>query len=178
MIRYLPASAGAASYGAPGSTRFGNPTTGGSHHYIGEPHAGAQISLLDDKIAAPEHMRYTDGREEECFKTTMNYLMSKAHKMKEFLPWAESFQSHVVTPQHVRALADVGICSDIETEARKRRHSQMWNWAQERGPAPSHAPGVAQFKRVAPMGQRHERPRPVGVQAEQVLPVRGEFGLI
>ena len=40
--------------------------------------------------------------------------------MKEFFPWAEGFQSHVITPQHVRALADIGICSDVEPEKLSR----------------------------------------------------------
>ena len=71
--------------------------------------------MFDDKIAAAEHMRYSDGTK-SWLKTTTNYLISKAHEMKDFLPWAESFQSQVITPQHVRALADAGICSDVEPE--------------------------------------------------------------
>ena len=92
----------------------GNPTAGGTHHYIGEPRTGGRRSLFDDKIAAAEHMRFSDGKKEEWLKTTTNYRISNAHEMKEFLPWAESFQSHGIIPKHVRALADAGICGDVE----------------------------------------------------------------
>ena len=65
-------------------------------------------------------MQFPDGKKEESLKTTTNYPISKAHEMKEFLPWAESFQSHVITPQHVRAVAAAGICSDMEPEKLSR----------------------------------------------------------
>ena len=52
-------------------------------------------------------MKYTDAKKSEWLKTTRNYLISKAVEMKHYLPWAESFQSSVITHDHVRALATV-----------------------------------------------------------------------
>ena len=34
--------------------------------------------------------------------------------MKHYLPWAESFQSHVISEDHVRALSGPGVCNDID----------------------------------------------------------------
>ena len=77
MPGYPPASASAASYDAPGMAGYSKPAAGGSHHYIGKPHTGGRRSLFDDKIAAAEHMRYSDGKKEEWFKTSTNDLKTQ-----------------------------------------------------------------------------------------------------
>ena len=97
-----------------GAAGYGAPSTDGQSHYIGEPHGSSRRSLIDDKIAAADYMRYSDGKKEEWLKTTTNHLMSKAYEMKVFLPWAEGFQSHVITGEHLQALAHAGVCSDID----------------------------------------------------------------
>ena len=68
-------------------------------------------------------MRYTEAKSKEWFKTTTNYLISKAYEMKELLPWAESFQSHEITDDHVQALAACGLCMDISVE---RLSMDLW----------------------------------------------------
>ena len=68
--------------------------------------------IIDDKIASSDMMEYTGAKKNELFKTTTNYLISKALEMRHFLQWAESFQGHEIFDAHVRGLANAGVCSD------------------------------------------------------------------
>ena len=61
--------------------------------------------IFDNKIASSDMMKYRDARKNEWLKTTQNYIFFKALEMKHDLPWAESFQSHVITDDHVRSLS-------------------------------------------------------------------------
>ena len=72
-------------------------------------------------------MKYTDDKKNEWFKTTTNYFISKVHQIKHFVPWAESFQSHVFSEHHVQALSDSGVCSDTDLLEPSRNLSGYWN---------------------------------------------------
>ena len=53
-------------------------------------------------------MKYTDAKKAGWLKTTQNYLISKALEMGHYLAWAESFQSSIITDDHIRALSSSG----------------------------------------------------------------------
>ena len=59
-------------------------------------------------------MKYTDAKNAEWLKTTRNYFISKALETRHYLPWAESYQSSVITDDHVRALSVPRVCSDYD----------------------------------------------------------------
>ena len=82
-------------------------------HYIGE---SSRRPIFDEKTATSDQMRYTGAKNKEWLKTTSNYLISKAYEMKELLPWAESFQSHEITSEHIAAIAGCGLCMDAPVE--------------------------------------------------------------
>ena len=62
---------------------YGAPNIGGQSHYIGESHgsSSSRRSLLDGKIVAADHMRYSDS-----LKKTTAYVFQKALEMKHFMP--------------------------------------------------------------------------------------------
>ena len=59
-------------------------------------------------------MKYIDSKNSEWMRTTSKDLISNAHEMKQFLPCAERFQSHVIEDPRVQALAASGMCSEVE----------------------------------------------------------------
>ena len=50
---------------------------------------------------------------------------TSSDRLRWSFPRAESFQSHVVTDQHIRALADAGICSDVRPKELSRN---LWGY--------------------------------------------------
>ena len=70
--------------------------------------------MFEDKVAVSSADQYSNSDSQGWIRTTANYLVSKAHEMALFLPWAESAQSQQITMAHVNALGDCGVMCSVE----------------------------------------------------------------